>query len=174
MRGPPSSSRSSARAPSFGIALASALAVVALAWSLVHRPAGAPRAAPETTARPPKAGPHRSRASPNKLKHLVFVMQENRSFDSYFGTFPGADGYPARNGHLAGCLDNPILERCQRPYHDPSLVNVGGPHDSWNARAAIDGGRMDGFIRTILVDRAKGCRRSGLPPDCQNGRSPDV
>jgi len=29
------------------------------------------------------------------LKHLIFIVQENRSFDHYFGTFPGADGRPA-------------------------------------------------------------------------------
>ena len=26
------------------------------------------------------------------IKHIVIIMQENRSFDSYFGTYPGADG----------------------------------------------------------------------------------
>ena len=34
----------------------------------------------------------------HKIKHVIVVMQENRSFDSYFGTFPGADGIPMRNG----------------------------------------------------------------------------
>jgi len=29
-----------------------------------------------------------------RIKHVVIVMQENRSFDSYFGTYPGADGIP--------------------------------------------------------------------------------
>ena len=28
------------------------------------------------------------------LQHLVFIVQENRSFDHLFGTFPGADGLP--------------------------------------------------------------------------------
>jgi len=28
------------------------------------------------------------------IKHVIVIMQENRSFDSYFGTFPGADGIP--------------------------------------------------------------------------------
>ena len=28
------------------------------------------------------------------LDHLVFIVQENRSFDHYFGTYPGADGLP--------------------------------------------------------------------------------
>ena len=30
----------------------------------------------------------------HKIRHVIIVMQENRSFDSYFGTFPGADGLP--------------------------------------------------------------------------------
>src|SRR5689334_4811100 len=34
----------------------------------------------------------------HKIKHVIIVMQENRSFDSYFGTFPGADGIPTKNG----------------------------------------------------------------------------
>src|SRR5512140_1998268 len=29
------------------------------------------------------------------IQHLVFVMQENHTFDNYFGTYPGADGFPA-------------------------------------------------------------------------------
>ena len=34
----------------------------------------------------------------DKIEHFVFIMQENRSFDSYFGTYPGADGIPS-GGH---------------------------------------------------------------------------
>ena len=28
----------------------------------------------------------------SKIQHIVFIIKENRSFDTYFGTFPGADG----------------------------------------------------------------------------------
>ena len=28
----------------------------------------------------------------HKIKHVIVIMQENRSFDNYFGTYPGADG----------------------------------------------------------------------------------
>ena len=31
----------------------------------------------------------------HKIQHVIIIMQENRSFDSYFGTYPGADGIPA-------------------------------------------------------------------------------
>src|SRR5689334_707699 len=29
----------------------------------------------------------------NKIDHIVVIMQENRSFDNYFGMYPGADGF---------------------------------------------------------------------------------
>ena len=33
-----------------------------------------------------------STASFGKIEHIVYIVKENRSFDSYFGTFPGANG----------------------------------------------------------------------------------
>ncbi len=33
-------------------------------------------------------------AGAHEIRHVVVIMMENRSFDSYFGTFPGADGIP--------------------------------------------------------------------------------
>ena len=54
------------------------------------------------SSRPP-AHRHHHRASLSgirKIRHVIIIMQENRSFDSYFGTYPGADGIPARNGRI--------------------------------------------------------------------------
>ena len=31
----------------------------------------------------------------SKIQHLIFIVQENHSFDNYFGTYPGANGFPA-------------------------------------------------------------------------------
>ncbi|HMH46865.1 MAG TPA: alkaline phosphatase family protein [Solirubrobacteraceae bacterium] len=31
----------------------------------------------------------------HKIQQVVMIMQENHSFDSYFGTYPGANGIPA-------------------------------------------------------------------------------
>src|ERR1700722_14806623 len=28
----------------------------------------------------------------NKINHIVFLIKENRSFDNYFGAFPGVNG----------------------------------------------------------------------------------
>jgi phospholipase C len=76
-----------------------------------------------------------------KIDHFVFIIQENRSFDSYFGTYPGADGIPA-GLELPGFLGRKVAS-----YHDISLTNRGGPHGWDNAMADIDGGLMDGFVK---------------------------
>ena len=42
----------------------------------------------------------------HRIKHVVVIMQENRSFDSYFGTFPGAEGLPTdEDGNFTTCVD---------------------------------------------------------------------
>ena len=68
----------------------------------------------------------------HKIKHVIIVMQENRSFDTYFGTYPGADGIPMQNGTPTVCVPNPA-GACTRPYHDTADVNGGGPHGAASA-----------------------------------------
>jgi phospholipase C len=81
----------------------------------------------------------------HKIQHVIIIMQENRSFDTYFGTFPGADGIPMKNGVPTACV--PAANGgCVRPYHDPADLNHGGPHGAPAALHDIDGGRMDGFL----------------------------
>jgi phospholipase C len=98
----------------------------------------------------------------HRIKHVVIIMQENRSFDSYFGTFPGADGIPglAGNPGTLPCIPDPMHGGCVKPFHDPSLLNTGGPHGSVQASADIDGGAMDGFVAE--AERGKKCQ-SGNP-----------
>ena len=43
----------------------------------------------------------------HKIKHVIIIMQENRSFDSYFGTYPGAGGIPMQNGVPTVCVPDP-------------------------------------------------------------------
>jgi phospholipase C len=53
----------------------------------------------------------------HKIRHVVIIMQENRSFDSYFGTYPGADGIPglAGNPGTLPCVPDPLRHRCVHP-----------------------------------------------------------
>ena len=65
----------------------------------------------------------------HKIRHVVIIMQENRSFDPYFGTFPGADGIPMSDGEPAVCVPDPsratayAVSRSRRPQRR-------GPHDA--------------------------------------------
>ena len=63
-----------------------------------------------------------------KLDHLIFIVQENRSFDHYFGTYPGADGIDFR-GKPANCIPDPVLDRMSCGYHSTADLFKGGPHN---------------------------------------------
>lgn len=70
-------------------------------------------------------------------------MQENRTFDSYFGTYPRADGIPPGT-----CLPvMPGSTRCIRPFHMPAGQPILDMPHTWEAaHAAEDNGKMDGFV----------------------------
>ncbi len=108
----------------------------------------------------------------HQIKHIIVVMQENRSFDSYFGTYPAADGIPMTDGTPTGCIPDPQTGQCVKPYVDHADVNGGGPHGQVNATADIDGGKMDGFVGQA-VDAKKGCK-DPTNPACANSAMPDV
>jgi phospholipase C len=82
----------------------------------------------------------------HKIQHVIVIMQENRSFDEYFGTYPGADGIPTKGGQPTVCSPDPESGECVAPAHDPNDVNGGGPHSEAAAVADIAGGKMDGFV----------------------------
>jgi phospholipase C len=102
-----------------------------------------------------------------KIKHAIIIMQENRSFDSYFGTYPGADGIPLR--HV--CVPNPRGE-CVRPYHNTADVNGGGPHGLSNVIPDIARGKMNGFVEQS-DNGAKGCIDPN-DPACSSSSPSDV
>ncbi|MGA9968460.1 MAG: alkaline phosphatase family protein [Terriglobales bacterium] len=71
----------------------------------------------------------------HKINHIVFVIKENRTFDNYFGTFPGADG--ATSGKISTGEVIPLR-------HLPDRARNMG-HEWSDAVAGIDGGKMDRF-----------------------------
>ncbi|MHB8354949.1 MAG: alkaline phosphatase family protein [Burkholderiales bacterium] len=108
----------------------------------------------------------------HNIRHVIIIMQENRSFDSYFGTFPGADGLPTKDGAFTVCNPDPKSGQCIGPYHDANDINGGGPHFAISSLEDIDNGRMDGFIVQAKVGR-KGCKNLANPA-CTNSVMPDV
>jgi phospholipase C len=108
----------------------------------------------------------------DNIEHVVFVVQENRSFDHYFGTFPGAEGIPMRNGRPSVCVPDEVLDRCVRPYHDRTLVNEGGPHSHPASRVAVNGGAMDGFVDTLVDRNRSRCVTHRSAPVCADDVGP--
>jgi len=77
------------------------------------------------------------------IKHVVFVMMENRSYDNMFGRFPGADGATVGDDHGT-----------RRPLTRASLQRAHDLPHCYNCNiASIDGGAMDGFNQTLYADR---------------------
>jgi phospholipase C len=97
----------------------------------------------------------------HKIRHVVIIMQENRSFDHYFGTFPGADGIPGLAEHRGRvpCVPRHWSGGCVRPFHDLRDSDFGGPHAATSAVADMSckdlrkraGCRMNGFIRVAVT-----------------------
>jgi len=111
----------------------------------------------------------------HKIRHIVVIMQENRSFDSYFGTYPGADGLPRRHGTFTACVPDPLNGGCRRPFHDAANRNAGGPHDHIDAVRDIAGGSMSGFIARAESGRRLFCHQHIDSPQCSlTPRKPDV
>jgi phospholipase C len=120
-----------------GIAAVSSLvlAIVTMVFLSVAVPPTAPMPAsageePESQAVGPVP------AGVEKIQHIVFIVKENRTFDNYFGTFPGADG--ATSGTISTGQVIPLRHTPDRTKHDID--------HSWRAAVtAIDGGKMDKF-----------------------------
>jgi phospholipase C len=109
-----------------------------------------------------------------KIKHIVIIMQENRSFDHYFGTYPGADGVPMQNGVPTVCANDPITKQCIPTFHDSSDINYGGPHGADSAAMDINNGKMDGFIKSVIKGKKNYCFNPATPGCTPGKRGPDV
>jgi phospholipase C len=74
------------------------------------------------------------------IKHIVLMIQENRSFDDLFAKFPGADG--ATEGPMktpSGSVKEVRLKKV-------ALAGLCDYSHGWNDfRNDVDGGKMDGF-----------------------------
>jgi phospholipase C len=116
-----------------GVAAASALALAGtLAVSV------AAQAHPQIRRRDPARA---SASGIHLIKHVIIIMQENRSFDSYFGTYPGAKGIPK-----GICLHDPRHDHCRTPFVDHHDSNGNNPHSEVPFQADVNGGKMNGFV----------------------------
>jgi phospholipase C len=71
----------------------------------------------------------------SKIKHVIFVVKENRTFDNYFGLFPGADG--ATTGQTCDGQTVPLKRAPDRGF--------AAGHSFTDGITAINGGQMNCF-----------------------------
>ncbi len=111
------------------------------------------------------------------IQHIVIIMQENRSFDQYFGTYPtqGIDGNYADGIPAGVCLPlsttNPGAG-CVAPYHDVHDRQDGGGHFASDAQADLDDGiasaKMDGFAARQQTGYVAACKKNPSAVMCQD------
>jgi phospholipase C len=82
-------------------------------------------------------------ASP--IKHVIIMIQENRTFDNFFATFPGADG--ATSG---------LCGKKTIPLRAVGLVGGGVSNDHKTWETEYDHGKMDGFCRAVQGNHSSG------------------
>jgi len=91
------------------------------------------------------------------IEHVIVVMQENHSFDNYFGTYPGADGLKPTT-----CVpidpDRPRSTSCIRPFYLAGRTIEPLNYDARAHQRQVRGGSMDGFI-----DAFRQVGKDGLP-----------
>ena len=97
------------------------------------------------------------------IKHFVTLMQENHSFDNYFGTYPGADGIPQGTCMPVEPYQKDGRVRRAVPGDRPASRRL-GPHGPIH-KAQFAGGRMNGFISAFTGQRGVGDLAMGYYDD---------
>jgi phospholipase C len=79
------------------------------------------------------------------IEHFVVLMQENHTFDNYFGTYPGVDGLP-EDTCLPVDLTGETSTQCVKPFNIGDRAITDLDHSSTGFRAQYNDGNMDGFV----------------------------
>ncbi|MBA2273208.1 MAG: hypothetical protein H0W21_04790, partial [Actinobacteria bacterium] len=119
-------------------AVASGVIALAAGGALLYAP-GAPDRPPGLQERRPEIVNQPSRVTGRTkapIEHVVFLIKENRTFDNYFGRYPGADG--ASRGRISTGESIELRVATDVLTHDLG-------HEFLDGVRAINGGRMDGF-----------------------------
>jgi phospholipase C len=93
---------------------------------------------------PAAAAAPQQRRTATPIRHFVFLMQAGRTFDSYFGTYPGADGLSA--GTCQPLVPGQPRDGCVRPFLEGGKPPPAIETSALIAARQYDSGRMDGFV----------------------------
>lgn len=142
------------------VAVLAALIALAAGRSYLADP-GAPKPPSRLQEPAPEVGQETSRATKrpgNPIEHVIFLIKENRTFDNYFGRYPGADGATSGRTSTGETIDLRIAT-------DVLTHDLG--HEFLDGVRAISGGQMDGFdlipIGGASLDGYTSFTRKGIP-----------
>ncbi len=84
------------------------------------------------------------------IKHFIVVMQENHTFDNYFGMYPGADGIPENVCMPVDPFDAKNTD-CVKPFHigDTEVELEDPDHSTLTHRLQYNEGKMDAFVYAL-------------------------
>ncbi len=88
------------------------------------------------------------------IQHIVVLMQENRSFDHYFGRLP-ALGKTDVDGLPADASNPDATGTAVAPFHMPRYCTRDTAHGWDSSHREFDGGKNDGFVRENEPDGAR-------------------
>ena len=94
------------------------------------------------------AAPGSQAETATPIQHLVVVMQQNHTFDNYFGTYPDANGFPP-DTCMPISLSNPGSMDCVAPFSIDSYPIEDLSHSSATFKHQYQNGKMNGFIDAL-------------------------
>src|SRR5262245_11217886 len=98
------------------------------------------------------------------IEHFIVIMQENHTFDNYFGTYPGADGIPPGT-----CMPVDPFQtnstKCVEPYHigDGPIEDL--DHSLRTFKLQFNAGTLDGFVYALNLRNQNGALSMGYYDD---------
>jgi phospholipase C len=92
---------------------------------------------------PAAAAPTRT-GTATPIRHFVFLMQGGRTFDNYFGTYPGADGIPADACQLR--VSGHPADGCVKPFALPAVQVPPLQAGPTTIKSQYNHGKMNGFV----------------------------
>ncbi len=91
------------------------------------------------------------------IAHFLVLMQENHTFDNYFGKYPGANGIPPDTRMPVDPFD-PNNTEYVLPFHlgDNDVENDDPDHSSETHAKQYNDGKMDGFVHALKLRNQDG------------------
>jgi phospholipase C len=82
------------------------------------------------------------------IEHFIVVMQQNHTFDNYFGTYPGANGIP-EGTCIPVSLSDQGSGSCLAPFEITDHAITDLSHSATTFAGQFRNGQMNGFVDTL-------------------------